>query len=225
MAGLFFLDSTKKMPMMSLPVRTTVADLGEGVRVMIAPGSNLTLAELANAGPVTDLVAPSLFHCGGIPRAREAFPKARVWGPENAAEEKREIRWTNFLGKEPWPYSEALKAIPLDGMPKIREWVFVHAPTKSLIVTDLCFNLTAARGAGSWMILNAFGTYRRLGMSRFFAGYIKDKMAFEKSLEHLFSHDFNRMVVSHGDTVENGAREKLLAALKERGYAPALPLD
>src|SRR5688500_3944776 len=93
---LAFLDSTKRVPLMALPVRTVVVTLGTG-KVLLSPGSELSLQQLQGAGDVTDVVVPSLFHLGGAPRALEAFPRARLWGPRGARQARPRLPWGGIL--------------------------------------------------------------------------------------------------------------------------------
>jgi hypothetical protein len=44
-----------------------------------------------------------------------------------------------------------------------------------------------------------FGTYNKFGVSRFYLNYVKDKAAFQKSMEKILSLDFDNIIVSHGD--------------------------
>lgn len=216
MSDLLFLECHRKMPLMSLPVRTSVARLNSAT-VMISPGSQLSKDQLKSAGAVTDLVAPNLLHCAGMMAALEVFPKARVWGPEGATKAKPEIPWTHELNKETWNYEDELKLIVLKGLPHINECVFVHKKTKTLIVADLFFNMGKAQGLGSWIILHLFGTYQKFAMSRFFAKFITDKNAFKMSAQEILEQDFNRVAVGHGQLFEGGPPE-VLEAFQQRGF-------
>lgn len=221
--NLLFLDSIKKMPLMSLPVRSTLVQLKE-TKILISPGSNLTQATLQKLEDVKAIVAPSLLHCGGVPLAHSTFPKAQVWAPTGAKEIKSQIRWTHELSKDPWPYQDQLAFVPIKGVPKINEFVFIHKESKSLIITDLCFNLTNSKGLGAWIILNLFGTYRKFAVSKFFLKFAEDKLAFEQSLKEVLTHDFENIVVSHGTNVIGDGRRKLLQCFQERGLCLNLSL-
>lgn len=216
MDGLVFLESIKKMPLMELPVRSTYVGL-PNAGILISPGSNLTAEQLRTLPRVTDILAPNLLHSAGIPRAASVFPEAKIWGVPGLKKLKPSIQWTHDLSPQTWPYQEELAVIPLMGMPKVREVVFFHKRTKSLIVTDLCFNLMAVRGLGARIILGLFGTYRQFGVSRFFAKFIEDKVAFEDSVDQILSYDFQNIIVGHGDNLTNHGREHLLKALQQRG--------
>lgn len=215
--NLVFLDSVVKMPLMKLPVRTVVVPVPNG-SIMISPGSMLTADQLSRCGPVTDLVASNLYHCGGIQNALTVFPQARAWGVEGAAKKKPYIKWTNELTESSWPFSEMLTGVTLNGMPSINEVVFVHKPSRSLIVTDLSFNMTAVSGFGAWFILSLFGTYKKFGVSSLFLKGIKDRSAFQSSIENLFAHDFDNIVVSHGELIRGGGKGILRQALMRHGF-------
>ncbi len=217
MENLKFLDSVKKMPIMALPVRSPVVTLKNNT-ILISPGSTLTSEQLRGLGNITDIVAPNLLHCAGMKLATTIFPNAKVWGVEGAQQAKPDIKWTHILTTQAWPYQDELALIPIEGMPAINEAVFVHKSTRTLIVTDFCFNLVNAKGLGAWIILNLFGTYRQFGVSKFFARYVKDRTAFEKSVKNLFTYDFEKIVVGHGEIVQEKAKEKLLAALAKRDF-------
>ncbi len=204
MKNLTFLDSVKQMPLFELPVRSTVVHLDQAV-VLISSGSQLTKDQLKSAGAVTDIVAPNLLHTAGLAQAIEVFPQARVW---------------KSLTAEAWPYQSELSIVNLKGMPKFDETVFVHKASKTLIATDLCFNLVEAKGFGSWLILNMFGTYRKFAISKLFMKYITDRDAFKKSIKQVLAYDFNHLVVGHGQTIEENAKPLFEKALKDRNLYP-----
>lgn len=207
MNSIRYLDSEVKMPLLPLPVRTTVVTVGAKT-LLISPGSRLTPEQLKSAGDVTDIVLPSHYHTAGCADAVAVFPNAKVWTPGD-------------LNENTWPYKDELPMIQIGGMPKIKESVFIHKPSRSLIVADLCFNLINARGFGAWLILNMFGTYKKFGVSRFFLKSVEDKAALEKSLSKIFAHEFDRIVVGHGEMIERDGKNQLLRAFAERGFHPA----
>lgn len=210
------LESVIRMPLMQLPVRSVAIAIG-GATVLISPGSRLQPAQLQSLGKVTDIVAPSFLHAGGVPQAVKIYPQARLWGPPGLEQHKPQVAWTHALTEESWEYADQLPAIPLEGMSSVHEVLFVHKASRSLIVSDFCFNLIGAHGIGAWLILHLFGTYQRFAVSKFFMKYIKDKAAFERSLERVLTYNFDKIIVGHGEIVASDAPTRLRAALKERG--------
>lgn len=218
--GLHFLESVVKMPLMGLPVRTVVVQTAVG-NIMISPGSQLSPEQLSANGHITDLVAPNLYHSAGISKAHKVHPMARIWGVTSAnrsSKKNSEIRWTHELNENSWIFSDELPIIAIEGMPTVKEFVFIHRPSRSLIVTDLCFNIVDAEGFGAWLILNIFGTYRKLGVSSLFLKGVKDRSAFTNSLAKVFAHDFENIIVCHGDIVMGRGKSILRNALERRGF-------
>jgi len=220
MSHLTHLDSVVPLPLMPLPVRTPVVHLANA-DVLISPGSRLTPAQFASAGRITDVVAPSLLHMAGMQQATERLRGARVWGPERAAVRRPQIPWTDTLSPSTWPYQDELPLLQLEGT-KSREVLFLHKASRSLIVTDLCFNLLDSRGLGARVVLGMFGTWQRLGVSRLFLRYVTDRAAFEASLRKLMQWEFDDLVLSHGTLVKGNGRALLLAALRERGLCAGM---
>jgi hypothetical protein len=211
-----FVDTVIPMPLMKLPVRSVIVKLSNA-NILISPGSRLTEKDYKEMGNITDVIAPNLFHCGGIAKAKQFLPEAKTWGVVGVKKLKPEIKWSEILEPQKWPYNKELEMIAIQGISKINEVLFFHPETKSLIVTDLCFNIRNTKGFGPWLILNLFGTYNRFGISKFFLKYADDKKAFINSMENLLKIDFENIIVSHGENVMGGAKELLIKALKERG--------
>lgn len=209
MDNLVLLDSVKKFPLMALPVRSTAVKLKNGSYVLISPGSQLTKEQLRSLSSVSDLVAPNVLHNAGMKQAQEVFPNAKTWGVEG-------LKYPSLVTAETWPYQEELVAIPLEGMPRLNEVVFVHKKSKTLITTDSAFNVLNPKGVGSWVIMNMFGNYKRFAVSKFFMKLVKDRAAFERSLKKLFAEDFDNIIVSHGNAIIGQGKEKLRAAFAER---------
>ncbi|KFA91844.1 hypothetical protein [Archangium violaceum] len=214
-----FIEVELQMPLMKLPVRTSLIEL-ERARVLWSPASTLTEAQLRDMGEVTDIIAPNLLHGGGMKAAAAAHPRARLWGPVGIKEKFPELSWHGILGVDAWPYDDELRHVALRGMPDFNESVFLHHRSRVLLVSDLVFNIdeSQSRGIGPWLILHLFGTYRRLGVSRLFLKQVKDRAAFQESIERIAALDFSHVAPAHGRVVSEEGKQKLLAALRERGY-------
>ncbi len=216
-----FVESRLKMPLMELPVRSVLVETKGAGAVFFSPGSKISQTQFDELGHVTDLVAPNFFHCGGIKKSAARFRDAKKWGPPGVTAARPDIAWSAELTEETWSYQDELPLIFLEGAPKLNEVVFVHRPSKSLIVSDLCFNLVDSEGIGAWLILTLFGTYRKFGVSRLLAQVVRDRGLFEKSLQKLLSYDFDNIIVSHGHNVMGNGKALLQRALQDRGLLRA----
>lgn len=205
------------MPLMALPVRTTIVTIAHQ-NILISPGSQLNLEDYNSMPNITAIIAPNLFHCAGVEKAAKHFPNASKWGPPGVKEKFSALHWDQYLNNSKWLFDPDLNLIPILGMPKINEMIFYHKSSKSLIVTDLCFNLIDANGFGAWLILSLFGTYQKFGISRFFLKYVEDPIAFKSSIQNLFDFDFDHIILSHGQNIIGNAKAHLQKALKERNF-------
>ena len=214
--GLTFIDDVASMPIMKLPVRSTVIEVSGG-RVLFSPGSMMSEAQLTSAGEVTDIVAPSFWHSNGGPRAAAYHPKARLWGPPGMRDKHPKHTWA-VLGEEPWPHEGELRLFALAGMPSVREHALYHVASKTLLVVDLAFNIVDVKGLGATIMLKLLSdAYRRFAVSRLFMMLVKDKRAFAAALGAIAQLDIERIVPAHGAIVTERAHDRLLAALRERG--------
>ncbi len=210
-----FLECEKKMPLMKLPVRSSLVQL-RNASVLFSPGSKLTTEQLKSLGNVTDIVGPNLLHLAGVPLAIRTFPQAKLWGPKGAHEKRPEINWPAVTSEEIWPFQSELPMVSLAGVSRLNEMVFIHRESKSLIVSDLVFNLVDASGLGARIILGLFGTYRKFGISKLFVKSINDKIAFKRSIDQLMTYDFDNIIMGHGHIVEGNGKALLQKALTER---------
>lgn len=216
---LYFVSDSLKMPLMNLPIRATVLQLSQNRVIIISPTSNLAnfRSQIDSMGEVVAIVAPNLFHHLFIPSARRIYPKAKIYGAPGFAAKRPDVNWDGFLGQDPWPYQDELAILPIAGMPKFNEIALLHRSTKTLIVTDLCFNLRQMSGFGARLVLSIFGTFNRFAVSRLFTLLIRDRRAFQASIEQLFKADFDRIVMAHGEIINENGRKRLTEALAERG--------
>jgi hypothetical protein len=180
----------------------------------------MTEDQLRALGPVSDIVAPSSLHAAGVQRAKKVFPSAKTWGGSTTREAKKDVPWTDLLTEESWPFESELAMITLRGTGKIDERVFFHRQSRTLIVTDLAFNIANPSGLGAWLILHMFGTYKKFAVSRFFCRFIDDKTAFRESISRVLAWDFENIAMGHGDLVEGNGKALLQSALKERDLLP-----
>lgn len=211
------LQSKIKMPFVQLSVTTTALRTSRGV-VLISPGNNIRDYErqLEDFGRVTDIVAPNLLHHVSIHKARETFPQATLWAVEGLKAKRSDVPWDKVVTHDSWSYDDEIQMLTVDGIPSCNEAVFFHRASKTLVVTDLFFNIAKPKGLGSWIIFHLFGTYKKFAVSSFYMRFIKDHAAFKNSVRKISELDFDKIVVAHGDAVTTGARGLFDHALRER---------
>lgn len=208
------------MGMIVIPVRCSVVKLKTGENVMISPidFTEAQLRQIEAMGPITHVIAPCLIHHLFLKKAIERFKPREVWGPPRCREVLPEIPFSHVFGMDRWPFELHLPYLQIDGVPRINEVVFYHVDTKTLICADLCFNLQNPKGWAAPVMLRLLGTYKRFGVSRVQARFMKDRASFEASVRNVLKWNFETIAMGHGDLLVGHGRERLASAMRERGY-------
>jgi hypothetical protein len=208
-------DSSVRIPGgVPMPVRMTIARLADGLWLHSPVALDEALAQsIAKLGPVAHLVAPNCLHHLNMGPAIERFPNAKVHAPRGLRAKRPDLRIDADLqpGRERWPEFEVIE---ITGAPELDEFVFIHRPSATLIVTDLVFNIHETNSLMLRLILRMVGAWRRLGQSRIWRRYTKDRRAAAAAVDTLLEHEIRRVIPAHGDVLEaDDAREQLAGAL------------
>lgn len=198
--------------MLPMGTRTTIVRLRDGSLLLHAPGSLSPedIAAIRALGPVAAVVAPNLEHYLFYGAAREAFPDARGFAAPGLEKRLKAPIDAVFNGQNAGPWAGTLEQHFVGGLDKLQETVLFHPDSRTLIITDLCFNI---RKVDSWFprtMLSMLDAYGRFGPSFLFRNvFTSDKAALRRSIDHILSWDFDRVILTHGDVVESGGREGL----------------
>lgn len=205
--GLWELNAPLTVFGMALGHRMTVARLPDGTLWVHSPVeySHSLAAELAQLGPVAHIVAPNAVHDTYLEGWFAAYPGARFHGSPGFAIHRPDLKFTDALSDQADPsWSETFDQLVFRGMPRLNEVIFLHRASRTLILTDLVFNLGPEMPFISRVLLQLNGCYCRLGPSRLLKSTIKDRAAFRASLDQVLGWDFRAIVVSHGANITNG---------------------
>jgi hypothetical protein len=204
-----------KLAVGDIGARMTVIRLADGGLLLHSPVrlDEETKRALEDLGPVRAVVAPSKVHHLFAGEYARAYPDARVHGAPGLAEKRRELRVDAVLGDQPAAeWRDRIDQHLFRGAPVLNEVVFLHAPSRTLVLTDLAFNVPPGRTAGARIFYWVTGAAGRFGPHRLVRTMIRDRRAARTSVEQVLGWDFDRIVVSHGDVLETGGRERFAAA-------------
>lgn len=192
------------------PVRMVVRRTNEGIILWAPVALDEELAEsIGDLGPVRTIVAPNLFHYAHVAHAKELFPGARVLAPEALRKKKPEVPIDGLL-ESGLELGDGCKVHSVEGSPVVSEFVLHDEATKTMVVTDLLFNVRRAHNWRSWFVFKVVaGTLGDVGQSRLWKSFVKDKEAAGASMRSLNELSFERLIVGHGEVVEEGGQEAL----------------
>lgn len=209
-------DDLRLNPGFHMPVRMTVLRLPSGSLLLHSPVAldDALARELEALGEVAWIVAPSGLHHLFAAPAKARFPRARLAASAALRKKRPDLAVDAWLeGDEARPFGDGVLGVRVRGAPSVDEWVFVHEPSRSLLVTDLVFHVRRTRGWLTPWVLRVMGVHDRLGQSRAWRILVKDRAAARESAERILGLDFDRLVPAHGDPIDAGARPLLAAAL------------
>ncbi len=194
--------------------RMTVIRLGDGSLFLHSPVrlDDATRQALDALGPVRAVVAPSKVHHLFVGDYPAAYPGVQVFAAPGLAEKRRDLRFGGVLSDAAPPlWRGEIEQHVFAGARALNEVVFFHPATRTLILTDLAFNVPANRTAGARVFYRLSGAADRFGPHRLVRFLIRDRRAARASIDAILAWDFDRVIVSHGDVLETGGRARLAA--------------
>lgn len=229
-----FDDSFDVVPpgLVRFPARSVVVRLPTGELWVHAPLrlDDALAEELAGLGPVAHLVAPNLFHHTFIGDWAARYPNATLHLAPGLARKRPDLPTGRTLtgGEADAAWAGVIETIPLLGLAKLNEHVFVHASSETMIVTDLAFNmrdLSRLRGPLTRPMLYMANAGGRCAQSRLVRLLADDKPAAGLSAAAVRDRasQVSRVIPAHGEVLdvssEVGAKEFATALAPMTGWA------
>ncbi|CAL1708832.1 unnamed protein product [Somion occarium] len=204
-----------------LPVggRSTAIKLKNGDVWLIAstPLTSSTRSKLAELGVVRYIIAPNAFHNLFLKSYKDAYPEAKVIGPEELNEKKRAEGWQLdevFNTSVPDPklgFEDEIEHCFFVGY-KNKDVAYHHKASKTVVAADLLFNLPATeqysqtQNKPSFPIINSWSA--NSWVMRMFVWLKEGDFAeMQWSARKVGTWDFDRWIPCHGDVIETNAKQ------------------
>lgn len=194
--------------------RMTVVRLQDGSLLVHSP---ITLtpdlkAEVDAIGPVRHIVAPSQSHHLYAGEWKSAYPEALLHAAVGLSKRRKDLAIDHELrGEVQVEWRNDLDTIFLDGA-MLNETVFLHRPSRSLIVADVLENFETSPHWPTRTYLKVFGIHGKPGLSHGLRLMFRDRKRARRSIDEILSWDFDRIVLAHGDVIETGGNNVLREA-------------
>jgi hypothetical protein len=178
--------------------------------------------ELDRLGKVEFIIAPNLFHYLYLEECQQIYPQAKLIAPPGLATKKPKLAIDQVFFQDEIDFNSELEYILFEGFqvlipPKIsivNEIVFFHPESHTLILTDTAFNFDRNFPLVTQLATRILGSYQALKPSWLEKLAIKDKTKISNSVEKILAWDFKRVIMAHGNIVEDNAKEQLKAGYK-----------
>jgi Domain of unknown function (DUF4336) len=206
------------------PTRMVVARLANGDLFLWSPTQpdGGLLAEIDALGPVRHLVSPNKIHYAHIATWKRIYPEAKAWASpgvrERAASQGLDVSFEAELGdlpEEAW--REDFDQLVFRGSRLLKEVVFFHRRTRTLILADLIENFEAAKLGGSWRwLVWLAGAADPDGKAPIDLRltFLGGKDAARASFERMLSWGPEKVIMAHGRPYERDGAAELRRAFR-----------
>lgn len=223
--GVFVVDSVMTMPPgVLLPLRMTVVRLPDGSVLLHSPTRfDFALRDRIEAiGPIRHLVAPNVGHWMFVRDWQRHVPGVVTWAAPGLRERKpvqrSGVRLDHDLGgAAPEAWGGAIETVVVPGGAGFSEVAMFHAPSRTLVLTDLVLNLEPRKlPLALRPVVRLFGSVPPDGMPppylRFVVRMRRD--AARAAAERVLALGAERVVFAHGPWFERDGTASLRRSLR-----------
>lgn len=198
--GIWFARDSYSLIGVDLGTKMTVVQLDDKKLLIYSPIriNDSLRQQIIELGDPAYIVVPSILHNLNAEQWHSAFPQSVVYCAQGA---KVKVKGRLLNPAESYPWDNQLVTIFIDGMPKVNEWVFIHKKSQTLMVCDLLFNVTQPQNFLARQLLKLYGIYNRSAITPLYKLMIKDRKAFEQSVEKLRNCHFDKIIIAHGNNI------------------------
>jgi hypothetical protein len=208
--GLWVAEQPLRYLGVALTTRMTIIRLAGGVLIVHSP-IHLTqelLFATGSIGSVRFIVVPNRFHHLFVRDWQRAYPNAQTFCAPGLDTKRADLDFTAILGDDPpVAWADELDQAFMRSFPPLNEVVFFHHQTRTVIFTDLLFNIARHDSPYARFLLRLDGAFYGPAIPRSFKLLLRSKRSeCAAFLQRILSWDFDRAILAHGDIIESDAK-------------------
>ena len=194
------------------PTRMAVIRMSDGGLFLwspIRPEAELVEA-VQKLGPVRHLIAPNSLHHLSVADWMEICPDAQLHAAPGLSGKRKDLRVATELSDTPHPaWAEDIDQVVMRGNLITTEVVFHHAPSRTVLFTDLIQHFPPDWFTGWRRIVARLDrmTAPRATVPRKFRIAFRDRAAARRALERVLGWEPENLVMAHGAPVAGGGAE------------------
>ena len=194
--------------------RAIILQLNQDKNAMISPVkvNPLRIKEVKSLGAISYLIAPNNFHHLYLNDWKKIYPAATIWGSARLHKKRKDVNFAKGVCPESdQMWNEKIAIEVFKGSNFLEETIFLHIPSKTLIVTDIIQNHSPSKNNLFWKIIKRLdGILAPNGkIPKDLRLTIRNKALAKKSLAKILAWDFNRMILAHGQCIDKNGKEYL----------------
>lgn len=194
---------------LEMGARMTVLSLDGGLLVHAPLG--VDPAVLSSLGEPRWVLAPNKLHHLYAGPWLEAGLEG--WAAPGLPEKRPDLAFHGTVGPDDQPFGPDVQLFPLACFPFSNEVVVYHRPSRTLVVTDLVFNLAPTMPLSTRAAMWCACGYPGCRTTLLEQALMKRDVA-RRELKALLALDFDRLIMSHGEVIETGGRQALAGAFR-----------
>lgn len=208
---------------LSIGTRMTVIRLANRELAVISPiqASGTIVTQLGKLGTVRHIIAPNLYHYSFIARFKALYPNAIVWAVPGLQAKKPDLPISKIIERDvrsSWDgleyiFLDGFRTLGLGGFDSFNECVFFHSESRTLILTDAAVHFDESFPALTQFASRVLGGHRKLSPTLLERVATTAKESVRKSVEKILGWDFERVIMAHGNVIEQNGKEKF-----QQGY-------
>ncbi|MEM8715190.1 MAG: DUF4336 domain-containing protein [Cyanobacteria bacterium P01_G01_bin.4] len=167
-------------------------------------------------GAVKHIIAPNLYHYFFVSECKQQYPIATVWAAPGLKSKCPQLPIDRTISEDIGRQLNDIQAVFWDGFrtltPKgaeyLNEYVFLHVPSRTLILTDAAFNFDRSFPPLTQFAMQVLGNFNRLGPSLLERVATTDQQSLRVAVETVLAWDFSRIIMAHGSIIESNAKDQ-----------------
>jgi len=205
---------------MDLFGRTTIIRLENGDLIVHDPCTidDPTKAKIDEIGIVKYIIAPGSYHHLFVADFQKKYPNAETFLCPGLERKRPDIRFEWVLGNKPdHRWEDDIDQVLVQGTKHIWEVAFFHKSSRTLILVDLLENIGDDYGHEAGLLLRFWwkGIFRMWNNPKAAPEYQMgwgNREIVKISLNKILSWDARRVIIAHGENIEEYVRETLARA-------------
>lgn len=185
----------------------------------ITPTPELTQA-LDRIGTVRYIIAPNLYHHLFAQDFANHYPEAEFWAVAGILEKRPDLKPDKLLTESTGEIGSdvlylnfpAFRVWDLTGNMPFNEYLFLHRPSKTLVITDAAFHFGAESDGVIQLLAKALGMYGKLQPSLLERFALRDRDSALATLQETLTWDFDRVVMAHGSIIHTQGKDRWRAS-------------
>jgi Domain of unknown function (DUF4336) len=173
-------------------------------------------SELDHLGPVEYVISPNRLHHLFVGDFMAAYPSASYYAAPGLASKRPDLKFTATLDSAAAPaWADQIDQLWCDGSALLNEVVFFHRVSRTLILTDIAFNIRRSESTLSRILLTLDGAYGRFGGSHIAKlMFMASRSKWRATIDRILEWDFDRIIVAHGDIVPTDGKRLMRDAFQ-----------